>query len=910
MSDAVTPRSSSRGNAEEKRRKEMERAWQYSDSGAWCWIIFFAFFAFFFLWVLAPNYNGNAYLAHRRHHRDDDDDDTSSHHSGNGTEHSHSDDDDDDDDDNHYGHEHYGYYPPPRYGYYPFFAYEKLDASADDSEVTRARVKATATLPHIDSDTSTVWKGDNRGYEGCISDAERTQLDASVARPSAHILLNEKSGEIEFIVHAPYIAADGAYVATFEPMPKEIDVEIARGTDFLHTPGTCQSAGKMDYEDAWLHAPNALYTEAFNKSSLYRGTEWQFYPLSCSEFAMHWSATAPQLERCRTSDKHSSPIAFSATDTAVSVSGTLWVHYIRPDMSSESWPFAFEIHIDQYESKIAVTDVPAQHYVRTSEPRVNEDQLDVSAAQKMLQMHAQSTLHWVTHTGVEKVWFDAEGDGEDAKDTELHKERAMRMHLMSRSASPYALFAEATRELHADQSELLAAVRAAAPSYRIAGFETFFRSEDKQDLTGRFRVTEADFVDELKRSAAPRCEIAAEADDIVVCTQNYTIVLVPLQASSAELYEGAFELKMNDVKQPAHSVRFDVAVTDPSTDVVDVEQMQTEITSHLNNAATKKIHENAFVGGDRVCMQTYAMGPAQLMQAIDVRTIAAWLCVDDSKDVIRDLENKARTPHNPERVKSRQLRQSSETKLSRRSRYLSTQAAHGTGCSERRHSIQLFGRASPNSSLSTRELRKSRDIVVQTYAPTLHEPGAYGTWSSALCFNISTLFVDQAGNSVHRQRYYFQSEVVVMPTEKRRDSTLNMHRTFAAFERVAAAAADTKILNEHSAKAARLLRGLPVDLTSTQLGELLEKLNKNKKLDRYHTATFDVTVGSTRQENHLYGVRQATSITVFFFILIFAICIVAATWGFLNAYYGRRRAAAAGSAAEARYSASSKKMML
>jgi len=929
------------GNDATKRRQEVEKAWEYSDWSAWCWVMVCIVIGLFILIVLSPpatyhpyyrgGYHGGRSRSHHRHHH---------HH------HDHGEDDEDDgggeeSSSNHYDHHHHDYYNPPyyNYGYYPFYSFERLDNSSGSGQVSirQSRISSAAEdLPVIDSDSSTVWSGhvSNKGYEGCITDLERTQLDEAAKNtnldPKAKILLDERSGQIEFILDVPYVARDGAFVASFEPMPTKLREELKRGTNLLHSPGTCQSyGGSFDHVNAWDHAPNALYTDAFNRSSLYRNAkaEWNFYPLSCSRFSMHLSTSPEHLASCRNSDKHTSPIAFSATDAAVSVSGTLWLHRIEPSSTESeggedvngvavkhrSWPFSFSLYIDQYESKAAVTDVPSQEYTRaynaissdSENSSLLDSNVDVSAVDKLISMHAKSTLQWITRTSIGEAWFDPEKDGKDSLDTELHKERALRLRMVSRSTSPYELFEEATSGLHKQtendesiQTTLLdAARRISAPRYSVIGFDTFFNAKKEVNSLGRFRVTEADFVDNSAENV--ECTVIGEdGQRIVECLQNWTIVLVPLSASSAELYQGAFEIKLQNEKtanggdasnrRRYHLVRLDVAITDPSTDLVEVEQVQTEITSHLNDAATRQIHETAFVGGNRVCMQTYAMGPPQMMKSIDVRTIAAWLCVDDSRDAVKDPENKAREPENPHRLGSKTLSKlkkerkvGGEEELSQRSLYLSTHASAKSGCSERHHSIQLFGRQPVDTELSDRELAKSRDIVVKTYQPVVHEPGAYGSWSSALCFNISTVFFDERGNSVHRKRYYFQSEVIVMPTEKRRDPTFNLHRTFSSFER---AAHQSSVRHDQYAKSL-LISPSVIQLTSPQLGELLNKLDSSKKLDRFHTAKFDVDIGSTRKESHLYHINQATDISIFFIIIISSMCIVAATYGILSAYY-------------------------
>jgi hypothetical protein len=232
--------------------------------------------------------------------------------------------------------------------------------------------------------------------------------------------------------------------------------------------------------------------------------------------------------------------------------------------------------------------------------------------------------------------------------------------------------------------------------------------------------------------------------------------------------------------------------------------------------------------------------------------------------------------------------------LSERSTYLSTQASAHSGCMKRKHSIQLFGDAPADSALSDAQVSRANELARRTYAPTLHEPGAYGSWSSAVCFNASSLFVDQNGSSMHRNRYYFQSEVVVMPTEKRRGGTAHgAHRTFESFERVALGTADEARLAPDTERTVRYVRTPPTQLTSPQLGTLLKTLDASKTLERFHTAQFDISLGKSRSELRLYGYRQNVPIAVIFVVLFLSVCIAASVLACLSASKKRANGSAA-----------------
>ena len=1001
-----------------KRRDEVVDAWRIADTAVGWWLCVSFFFILFFALVLLPWSDGGAHPHHGQGH-------------GQG-----------------HGHGHHSHSSIPySYGYYPYYNYARADKGLHTSAVGAAvHLSKAQREPRVPSDTVKEWLGTSKGHDVCDNDAERVHLRAVAAqashssaepdlsewRPSAHVLLDEQAGEIEFVVEAPYVAADGAFVATFEDVSdNNLGAAWARGDDFLHKPGTCQSSAPMTasnkgvtqahQEELWAHAPSALYDGAFSRSALRRGANgWRPHPISCSRFSMHMRSTAQHLAQCVNSDGRTAPVAFAATQDAVSVSGTLWLHFVRPTRSRSSsssnnnggnddddtpsieaysWPFSFTITIDQYESKVTITDVPdadlrrdnPSHSAVAAKKRggggggdddafnleahmraieagkllsaVDDDILSDSEVRNphesvaahsqrdlLLSLHASQRLKWITHSSLLQTWFSPAGDervfgGKSAlQETELQKTRAMRLQFESTSVTSVRSFVEATSNLALSDDALLAHIAKSAPTFRIVALEALFKIAAERDADdagsgvafddessdnylsfGRFRLAEADFVPQSWRLGAPTCRTLKGTRTSVTelthvaCTRNFTLVLLP---RSHELYEGAFEVKLcnnNNNKQcgaktPDHRVRFDLAITDPSADMQDVKALQTEITSHLNTAATHQIHEDAFEGGDRVCMQTYAVGPPALMQSIDVRTIAAWLCVDDDKQVNRDPTEYAHAPHNPRRIELEKLRdslgpsssssssssskkkgkKSKASRISTRAAYLSTQASATSGCLARHHHIQLYGTPPADSPLNKYTLQKARNISVQVYQPTVHEPGAYGSWSSALCFNASTVFVDERGNSVHRTRYYFQSEVAILPTEKRRHNHATQlgddgapqfnHRTFGLFER--AARSDSARLDEHVERIARDVRTPPAQLTSEQLGKMLGKLDATQHLDRFHTAKFNVKVGTSRTERYLYHHSTGADIWVVLVVVVLAFVFACCCLGLL---YQRRR---------------------
>jgi hypothetical protein len=58
---------------------------------------------------------------------------------------------------------------------------------------------------------------------------------------------------------------------------------------------------------------------------------------------------------------------------------------------------------------------------------------------------------------------------------------------------------------------------------------------------------------------------------------------------------------------------------------------------------------------------------------------------------------------------------------------------------------------------------------------------------------------------------------------------------------------------------------------------MLSELERSSKIERFHTATFDVEVGTTSAERRLYHSSQGTDILALFFVFALAAVIAIAT---------------------------------
>jgi hypothetical protein len=744
---------------------------------------------------------------------------------------------------------------------------------------------------------------------GVFIDAETRAEASQVEPPVVRVDFDEERGSVVFSASVPYISADASYLLSFEPF-NTAGGQLDSHTDLLHAPSGCQSAppakASATFADLWAHAPSALYNasefpaEVSARGGAYATTNgWQVSPQSCARTKYTLTANAADLKHCRSSDGSSRLIAFDMSADIAVISGTLWLNLLWPSVSTVTtttttttpkrskvpaataveymqWAFPFVLYVDTFESKLSLTDASRKAVPMPVTPTMAAEYIKSKSSAATLQFPMNSVqiqllaAQWSASTALVNVWFDPSRDeamlGGDNDtlivDTEQKQARAMRIHLrvsLACDARPVLDQRHSAEDEAPFNERVLSDAKKMAPSIHLIGVTRHAVAAVTAKLAayGEFTVSQPDFL--VTPGEAKTCALRHEPDGgtSIECYRNLTLVLTPRHQ---EIYQGSFDLHLCtsecDVHAPNHTVHIDVAVTDPSADIEEAAQLQISASPHLNSANAEQLSEATFDGGDRVCIQSFAVGPQQLVQSIDLRTVAAWLCVDDRPDAY------ATEPPLPERVIVDDKASAAAADVQS---YLKTKAKSKSGCASRKHQIQLFGSAD----------EKQRALVAKTYNVTLHEPGSYGTWSSAMCFNSSTIFVDSNGNSVHRPRQYYQAEVVVVPTEKRRHSTQALHRTFSSFAGVAAA---TKSEPHHDsalrrAYAVRNSLSASFDtLTSPELGLLLSSLDARGKITRFDAVTLDVVPHSER-ERRLHNVHERTAVWSVAAIALCGLCI-------------------------------------
>lgn len=868
---------------------EVAYAREKANSTLCCWFIA-ALAAILVIGVFAtPAAEADALLAHHPPVNDDDDNWPRSHKN-----------DDDDDDDTH-RHRHLS-----------------TAAAAEGAAVTLS-ARSLKTLPEIPTNSAgaeqmhenvlkTDYLGSHPRFIGCKADSDHIELRSAAAislqdthrigvfadsetqaaakyvpQPSSHIEFDEESGMIRFTVDVPYISMDAAYLVSFEPfLNTETSQHWKTGSDLLHSPGDCQSAPKLaanaKYADAWAHPPSALYNfseiphDVTKRGGAYATANgWKIIARSCSQITYQWTTRARDLSRCTAADGKSLMIALDASKSVAVVSGSLWLNLLWPteknsmaDVSHVQWVFPFSIYVDTFESKMSIIDstrlAANVAVIETKDEKIAAAQKAIGDGEVHTPLELQMKLvSWRPFTTLVHTWFAPELDVENfapllVEETEEQENRAMRMVLrLSVTCTSPGVF-----DQQASVEQIEEAAKITAPVYKVFAISKHSHAvpngttpmAKKLAAYGDFTATSVNFV-----SASELIECSASKDEKTIdCHRNLTLLLLPRHA---ELYQGSFDVYLCtdkcDIRAPEHVIHVEVAVTDPSADMETVEQLQIGVSSHLNSAAAEQLSEAAFDGGDRICMQSYAIGPQQLTQSIDLRTISAWVCTDNSaSDSI--------PPPLPKLVESKEEEESIQI-------YLKSRAEPASGCTMLKHFVQLYGsEAAPDASFNV----------------TLHEPGSYGSWSSAICFNTSSAFVDSVGNSVHRPRQYYQTEVVAVPTEKRRHMLkadihrVHHHRSFASFSHAAHTLRNElhhDSIVRHSEAIRDALSEKFETLTSPELGRMLRTLDSQGRITRFNSITFDVTP-QTERERKLHNVHESSAVFVVALIFLCG-CMIA-----------------------------------
>jgi len=695
-----------------------------------------------------------------------------------------------------------------------------------------------------------------------------------VAPPRLTARFDEEHVRVILALDVPFIAADAMFFASMRPFDA---VNWRTATSQWHVPtDQCQNtraaAGEPNETTAmWAHPPNALYKSAlhdtqFSSYAPLNSAVWRFSSATevkpaCDRVRLVANMSFAELQSCDTTNG-GSPVTIEATTFGANIAGTLWLTLLWPsgddataaaeddEIDHVAWPLAFSLSVDPQEAKISISNSPRQPLVST----VHSEDVSTPLAQRVaknqniverVQSDPQALFipQWEHQTRLVDIWFDKAGDaahGITYAAVVSRTGRYMRMQIetTSRLTNRDALaamvpFAESNAE------RFWGIVHSHAPQFEARSIR---RGRDAPiDTFGHFRVGEVS---------------AAEGDQkcfLGVCSHKRILALEP---ETAQLYEDTFDVLLYDSSSTAHAqsepdlvVHIDVAVSDPVFDASAASMhklgsIQLETTQHISTSDSPIIHEHPFLGGsDRVCMQTFAIGPKSLIDSIELHTLRAWLCVDDSS--------------------SSQQADSIEAPKRERTPGEQSELKQGTGCTGQRHYIALH----------TDHLLN--EMAQRVYQPEVREPGVYGARSTAVCFNTTTAFIDYNGNSVYRENQYFQCEVHVSPAQWRRRSIADKHQReatarrgcFAALSRLLQPADDGQQQQQPPQAAATSAR----PASGSSLTSALKKLDVEGRIERFHTTRFTVSPGETMREKRLAGVSEPTS-----FLAIVIIIVVAA----------------------------------
>lgn len=564
--------------------------------------------------------------------------------------------------------------------------------------------------------------GGNGSHRHCESAREVAQLgieqfpDLSMLHPFVKLNLDEASGKLHFEVELPYIAFDARYVVSFEPIEHAQQTPLACSSNYRQRP-------PASYAEEWGHAPNANYHGAFSNEAQYGAyynspqSKWQASAAGCSHVVYTGAFTVGELLECRdTAEAFSFGTSVLGDKHRVGVvSGALHVSVLRPVDETElfgdedaqdstvaaTWAHPFVVMVDEGESKVALID-SANGGLRR---RIDHSRFAASDA-----------------------------DGEDAGEDSWHENKLQRVETI-------------VRQVGVDKSgrfeiELQTAV---FDKPLIKGLHQQPRNMTLTRIVNHAHKSDFSLVEQIVDEAGrePYC-VDSESGSHLLTLQNWRFVATERLSA----YDGDFTLLfcdsllllasgadfVCDESTAMHRTSLSVRVSNPQslhkTDIV----FHSEITQHRDTRDDKRPHVGAFESGERVCMQTYVVGPKQLTQQMEVELVGAWLC--STGDAVPGG--------------------SDETALD---------------CANREHSVQLVA----ETSVQSEALEANRKLNV-----TVHHPGLYGLLSVAVCFDADARFTDAQGRSIIETHQRYESHVRMQAATLRRDGALHVEPIFAS----------------------------------------------------------------------------------------------------------------------------------
>jgi len=590
-----------------------------------------------------------------------------------------------------------------------------------------------------------VVRGANGNHKHCESGNEVKQLqtdafpDLSTVHPFLSVHVDEEEGTIHFTVEVPYIPFDARYIISFDPIEHAAEKGLACSSNYEpDTPqfddkeaessssSSSDSSGELRARKTpvsiWAHAPNANYRDAFNSKQLYPAyysdpdSKWLAQANGCSHVKYGATFTIAELANCSDAENRFAlaitELATTDEASAISIMGVVWISLLQPSSANDldtldnalvvaTWAHPFALTVDDRDSKIIIVDSANGGLRRAIDhmPVVATDSTGSIDRPRTMTLLRSATLV----DGLLEVHLQTQIN---VPDDEACVPRNLTLHQIT------------ARELE---------LKSMPPSL---------------DDSGAY------------------CVVTSEADEqkTYVMLQNWKLVA----KAGARVIDGDFVLlfcyetdfaadAVCDEGNAVHRTAIGLRISREKSESNEAISFNSEITQHVALSEPDKIakvHVGDFQSGQRVCMQSYVIGPKQLTSQIEVQLLDAWLCVLPTGTVVAD---------------------------------------NALVCEQSEHYVKLVWRRSNDSTEVL--VDKTRDVVVQ-------HPGAYGLLSVGVCFDANARFTDSQNRSLIQSHQRFESRLRMQPATIRRNGPIHimpMYPTLAELARGPSRAYDPSI---------------------------------------------------------------------------------------------------------------------
>lgn len=618
----------------------------------------------------------------------------------------------------------------------PVVVVVKPPAEKHNGEESRqARKRSAALLAEEERERA----GGNGNYRHCESGRETQQLhvdafpDLSLLHPLVELHLRESDGQLRFGVEVPYIPFDAHYIVSFEPIVHAKQRPLACSSNYNEEYEALANGESLTHAMKWGHAPNANYRDAFSSLDRYGAyynapsSKWRAKASGCSHVQYEALFGVEELLQCRdTAEAHSFGItALGEKNSVVVISGTVHVSILRPQEGvaddesgwqnanvAATWAHPFVVMIDENDSKVAIMDSANGGLRRRIDHGASSDDASESENGDRWRERALDRVETLARS----VRVDEKGHLEIVLQTASYERGE------SKSGQCDTRPMQLSRIMHKHHKSQF----------------TLHRSEkDPQDSLPYCVDADADEEEKKQNMQLQNWRLVSSSRQSAY-DGDFVLLFCAAKSRSTSLSTGGSGPEEEDNDQSdqcdestaLHRTSISIRVSNPLA-LDDASRMvfHSEITQHRDLSRDRRPHTGAFESGDRVCMQTYVVGPKELTQQMEVELLEAWLCTSDTASA------------------------------------MVAPAAHAIGsddalrCADSEHALQLYG---ANSTVSALPAHEALNVTIQY-------PGIYGMLSVGVCFNSDARFIDAQGRSVVQRYQRYESRVRMHAATLRRN---------------------------------------------------------------------------------------------------------------------------------------------